>query len=414
MRPPVANTAGTESQTGKQTGSSAGLLALSLSPALKRRRAAAAATAFSSLVWIAGLATLGYAQEALPWCITLAATAGGALLSTRKADASIIPQFAATANRQPLSFLESFALTYMLASVALSSWIIFHFIYKPPALSVKRQVIDIELTSLADFQDRHELLAGTVEKEAVRKRNGALTTSHGSLKPVAGVQSQAPPPKPSTSDGRDTPERKSEPKRMTTKQSPVNDAKMVIMQPLSASSSPLYATNQPLAPKPEQLVRRLSPVAPSPRSRHEPDDKPFMEEVMPPELVELVDNDGNKSLEIWQAGGHSAGGSGSKSDLAHYLKDLNKRIKHAWSPPRGQQRKTEVLFRISKAGQLLAVQIVRSSGSNETDEAALKAIAASAPFTPLPADYPHSYLDLHYSFNYNVDELTEVNDGQFR
>lgn len=411
MRQPVANYTGIELQTDGQTGSSAGLLALSVLPALKRRRAAAVATAFSSLIWIAGLATLGHAQEALPWCITLAATAGGALLSTRKPSALIVPQFAVTAYRQPLTFLESFALTYMIASLALSAWMVFHFIYKPPALTVKRQVVDIELTSLADFQNRHELLPGTVEKsEEVRKRHAALMTSHGTLTPVAGVQSQTPQPTPNANDGKDTPARKVEPNRSATKQPQVNDAKMVIMQPLVSSNSPLYATNQPMPPKPEQFIGRPSPVFPSPRSRHEPDDKPFMEEVMPPELVEMTDNDGNKSLEIWQAGGRSSGGSGSKSDLASYLKDLNKRIKSAWSPPRGEQRKTEVLFRISKVGQLLAVQITRSSGSIETDEAALRAIAASAPFQALPADYPHGYLDLHYSFNYNIDELTEVSD----
>src|SRR5262249_60732732 len=61
-------------------------------------------------------------------------------------------------------------------------------------------------------------------------------------------------------------------------------------------------------------------------------DESFMEEVAPPELVELVDNEGDSGVDVWQAGGRSTGGKGGHSELTLYLKEPNPRIKTAQSP----------------------------------------------------------------------------------
>lgn len=388
---------------------SAGKIADVLAPHSVRRRVAAGTIALASMVWIAGLAALGYAQPALPWCITLAATAAGAILSSRGRINPYAPAIVLRADRQPVSFMEAFALTYMVASVALSAWIIYHLLYKPPPLPVKRQVVDIELTSLADYQNRHDPLPGSVEKNALRKRTASIITSHGSLAALPAPQNLAPHTEPNKTDGSDERKLQAPPDKSVLKSPQVSEAKMIVMQPLKSIDSPVFVTNQPVAHNP--VNKRVIMLDSSARKQKQSDDRPFMEEVGPPEMVEMMDNDGENSLDVWQAGGHSAGGTGSKSDIVAYLKDVNRRIKSAWSPPRGEPWKTEILFRIAKSGRLMSARVIRSSGSAEADEAAMKALVASAPFKTLPADYPHSYLDLHYSFNYNVDQLTEINDA---
>ncbi|MBI4533149.1 MAG: TonB C-terminal domain-containing protein, partial [Candidatus Melainabacteria bacterium] len=134
----------------------------------------------------------------------------------------------------------------------------------------------------------------------------------------------------------------------------------------------------------------------------------FMQEVDPPELVELMDNEGNHGIHVWQPGGRSSGGTGAASELAKYLKELHKRIKAAWLPPRGQTRTTEILFRIRKTGDLVLVRVLHSSEDSQSDRQAIEAITASAPFSKLPPDCSLPYLDVKYTFNYSVDQLSEV------
>jgi TonB family protein len=139
-----------------------------------------------------------------------------------------------------------------------------------------------------------------------------------------------------------------------------------------------------------------------------------MEEVQPPELVEIVNNEGDQSFNLWQPGGNSTSGSGAHSELTNYLKELNRKIRRAWSPPRGQSRRAEILFRIKRSGTLALLRVLRSSGDPQADEAALQAITASSPFGGLPADYKLSYIDVAYKFNYTVDQLSEVTGGPVR
>jgi len=360
-------------------------------PEVFRRRAAASVIACASLIWVAGLAALGYGQPALPWCLTLLATACGALSFSRPGANVYAPAPVLSADRQPVSFLEAYALTYMVASVALSGWIIFHLVYKPPALAVRRQVVDIQLTSLNDFQDRHEMLPGSPDKPSLRKRTSSTVTAQGDpatvpvRKPVAKPAADRPP----------APGQKPAP-RQEARLKPAN----------AAQTTPVFIAQPPDPPLDAKASRQSAE-----RKRDQDADKPFWEEVKAPELVEMVDNEGDHSLNFFQPGGRSAGGQGAHSDLADYLKYLNKRIKSLWSPPPGETRKTEILFRLRRSGALAMARIVRSSGNAAVDESAMQALVAAAPFHELPADYPHSYLDLHYSFNYNVDELSEVNDA---
>ncbi len=380
-----------------------------LAPPQWRQRAAAAAICIASLIWIAALAMFGCLKDALPWCITLLAITGGAICTCNNAKRAFVPHQLNAANHQPVSFLEAAAFTFLATSVVLSSWIIYHLLSKPPLLTVKQQAVDIELMSLSDFQNRHNLLPGTREKTSVRKRTGALLTSAGTLSAHPQAAHMPPSPKEAKPGAANQPQLQTKPQLASVPKA--GETKMFLLQPNATAESSMLHTAAAIASSAQSSKHPpTTNTASSKNNSH--DDQPFMQEVAPPELVELIDNDGDKSLDIWQAGGRSEGGTGARSDLVAYLKEINKRIKSAWSPPRGEPWKTEVLFRIEKSGKLLSARIINSSGSAVADKAAVEAIIASAPFKAMPTGYQHNFLDLQYAFNYNVDELTELTGAQ--
>lgn len=90
-------------------------------------------------------------------------------------------------------------------------------------------------------------------------------------------------------------------------------------------------------------------------------------------------------------------------DFGPYMKDLQRRIKSNWYPPKGNESKRVVLmFKIAKDGRLLSCNVSKSSGLQSADQAALDAVKASAPFKPLPAAYRQASVDIQFTFDYNV------------
>ncbi|MBX9571318.1 MAG: TonB family protein [Candidatus Obscuribacterales bacterium] len=89
-------------------------------------------------------------------------------------------------------------------------------------------------------------------------------------------------------------------------------------------------------------------------------------------------------------------------DFGPYMQDLQRRIKRAWFPPRGQESKrVKVIFKIHTDGTLEALRISGSSGLAIADKAALDAVQNAAPFRPLPAGAP-PVVDIEFTFDYNV------------
>ncbi len=114
-------------------------------------------------------------------------------------------------------------------------------------------------------------------------------------------------------------------------------------------------------------------------------------------------------VDVFQRGGKSNGGKGAENNLSLYLKELHKKIKKNWSPPRGFSRKVELIFRLKRDGHVAEIRMLKSSGEQMTDKAAIKAIAlATQKADPLPQDFTPNYLDVIYTFKYNVDELQEI------
>ncbi len=105
--------------------------------------------------------------------------------------------------------------------------------------------------------------------------------------------------------------------------------------------------------------------------------------------------------------GNPTGGPGidalKEPDFGPYMRELQRRIKRNWEPPRGNRSKRVVLlFRISKDGRLLDVKVHKSSGAQAADRAAIEAVELTAPFRPLPPEYRGKDIDIQFTFDYNV------------
>ena len=108
--------------------------------------------------------------------------------------------------------------------------------------------------------------------------------------------------------------------------------------------------------------------------------------------------------------GNPGGGGGRpgidairEPDFGPYMRDLQRRIKMNWDPPKGNESKRVVLlFKIAKDGRLLSCSVFKSSGLPNADKAALNAVQRTAPFRQLPAEFKGSSIDIQFTFDYNV------------
>jgi TonB family protein len=92
----------------------------------------------------------------------------------------------------------------------------------------------------------------------------------------------------------------------------------------------------------------------------------------------------------------------SDVDFGPYMADLQRRIKHEWYPPRGNETKRVVAqFKVHSNGALSDVKINKSSGIPICDAAALKAVESAAPLKALPSGAPEN-VDIQFTFDYNV------------
>jgi len=108
--------------------------------------------------------------------------------------------------------------------------------------------------------------------------------------------------------------------------------------------------------------------------------------------------------------GNPGGGGGApgidairEPDFGPYMRELQRRIKLNWDPPKGNESKRVVLlFKIGKDGRMLSCRVFKSSGLQSADQAALRAVELTAPFRPLPADFKGESIDIQFTFDYNV------------
>jgi len=90
-------------------------------------------------------------------------------------------------------------------------------------------------------------------------------------------------------------------------------------------------------------------------------------------------------------------------DFGPYMRELQKRIKMNWEPPKGNESKRVVLlFKIARDGRLISHRVYKSSGLPAADRAAMQAVELTAPFKPLPPEYKGDSVDIQFTFDYNV------------
>ncbi len=114
-------------------------------------------------------------------------------------------------------------------------------------------------------------------------------------------------------------------------------------------------------------------------------------------------------------GGNPGGGGGrpgidaiKEPDFGPYMRELQRRIKMNWDPPKGNESKRVVLlFKIAKDGRLLSCSVFKSSGLQNADKAAINAVHLAAPFRPLPPEYKGQSIDIQFTFDYNVFGATK-------
>lgn len=117
-----------------------------------------------------------------------------------------------------------------------------------------------------------------------------------------------------------------------------------------------------------------------------------------PSLTSSFDRSSEASFRQKPAEGLTKNGA----DFGPYMADLQHRIKRFWFPPKqSESKKTVVLFKVDREGQLSDLQVDKSSGTKECDLAAMRAVVNAAPFRPLPAG-PDKDVDIQFSFDYNV------------
>ncbi|WP_303672663.1 TonB C-terminal domain-containing protein [Vampirovibrio chlorellavorus] len=114
---------------------------------------------------------------------------------------------------------------------------------------------------------------------------------------------------------------------------------------------------------------------------------------------------GNSSMGNPQAGNSPSPGVDVAQDIdfGPFMADLERRIKRNWVPPRGSEsRKVVLMLFIARDGNVIRIDVKKSSGDTEADESAKQAVVASLPFLALPPQFKEDILPVEFAFDYNV------------
>ena len=87
-----------------------------------------------------------------------------------------------------------------------------------------------------------------------------------------------------------------------------------------------------------------------------------------------------------------------------YVNAVRTRVSSNWllsmiNPNLPSAPRVYVTFNIARSGNVVDAKITQSSGIPEVDRSALRAVLASNPFGPLPADYPSGKVSVEVYFD---------------
>lgn len=158
-----------------------------------------------------------------------------------------------------------------------------------------------------------------------------------------------------------------------------------------AKPEPVKQVVQP-PPKPQPIAVKADDSKPA--------DIPLVEEAKQPEPA--ASTGGSTGSGTGDAGGSSGAGKSDEVDLSDYVAQMEKKIRKAWFPPKGEETKKIILkFKISSQGAVSSVRLKSSSGIMVADEAAMTAVKTAAPFAPLPKGAPDP-VEILFTFDYSV------------
>jgi TonB family protein len=95
-----------------------------------------------------------------------------------------------------------------------------------------------------------------------------------------------------------------------------------------------------------------------------------------------------------------------------YFAHIKDRIERVWSYPSAAvtqrlQGQLLLLFILQRSGQVKAVELLRSTGSNVLDNEAWDAVMTAGPFEPFPPHIPQDELHIRARFNYILDTVEQ-------
>lgn len=93
--------------------------------------------------------------------------------------------------------------------------------------------------------------------------------------------------------------------------------------------------------------------------------------------------------------------------LVSFFRRFHDRVDRVWNYPRealanGVEGTLELLIIVTREGELVDVDLRRSSGSDILDFEAIQAVYRAAPFGPLGRHYPHEQLRIRANFRYRI------------
>lgn len=87
----------------------------------------------------------------------------------------------------------------------------------------------------------------------------------------------------------------------------------------------------------------------------------------------------------------------------NYMHDMQLKIKKNWTPPKyDTNKKTVLLFTAKRNGEVENIRVEKSSGSKDSDNAAIEALKKSLPFAPFAPEIKEEKIDIMFTFDYNV------------
>lgn len=95
-------------------------------------------------------------------------------------------------------------------------------------------------------------------------------------------------------------------------------------------------------------------------------------------------------------------------DFAPYMLAMKKRVERNIFPPPAFTHmglisgETTLRFKVMPNGKIINLEVLKYIGHESLKETSVQAILNSAPFRPLPADFPENYLEVTANFSYYV------------